>query len=216
MAKNELSVDDSRAEALRYDWCSGSLSLRLLSIKYQMQPDVIEMQAVKCGWGDRGSMATAIERSASRALIDRAVQSESGAVIDEARQLDAYGQLIAGVVESHRNDVNLGRSLARRLLDEIEAMTPVMAAYDDNAVRTLALALGEQAPTLRERLLSEVAMMTTEERVQHIRRRIVMLSELSGVQATYIALERETWGLNAVSKPGESGGIDDMIDDARR
>jgi hypothetical protein len=199
------------------------MGVRLLSIRYGLSREVIETLAADKHWGVHGSLRDQIDQSAMKATIDRAVSKAFGQVpeqdgsqlIDEQRQIDQYGQLVAGVIEEQRKDIKRGREFAGKLLERLEALEP--PEVDDNAIESMAAAVADTHPDVAEQLRTKVGVKTQDDEAKFLGRQIAMLGQLAGTQETYIGLEREAWGMGKSTDPNAqpgAGNVDALVDAA--
>lgn len=220
--------DDPRVlELLQKQWKAGVMSLRVLSIKFNVDATALTAFAMRSGWGDRGSLHAQIDEGATRAMMNRAVSTQDSVdafgsdsqkvarlepkVMNDEDLTEQYSQIVATVVESQRRGVNRGRLLTERLMSELEELQPVK--IDSNAVEGLAAAIKDTNPELAK-MLTAPSDNEAKERMNFTRSRIGMLRTLSESHARYIALERQAWGLDA-QKSVTPNSFDDIVDMAR-
>lgn len=213
-------MEPSAVLSLERDWKAGLLSLRILKIKYSLSEDMIKTLAAENEWGSRAALRDQIDRSAMRALIDRTVSdsdvspTRSGVLIDEQGQVDAYGQILAGVLQSHQRDIGRGRTLANEMMGELEALAPVRIDLD--AIGAMADAVEAEGNTqLAKSLRLDTDPHTIGQKMSNLQRRLGMLQTVSGIHATYIPLEREAWGMNRMEDENKES-YEELLDAVRR
>lgn len=213
-------------DALKKDWQTGLLSVRLLRIKYGLRDDAaVHTMAAQHGWGNRGERTkTAIEDAAERHLIDRTVAAaesaiardgrqeiaqEGGMLVDSSSQIDKFGQVLAHIVGGQRRTAYKGRSIVDKLMDELDSITP--PAIDELAIESMAAAVEATHPELAESLRKNPATLDQDTRMRFLGRRIGQLRNLSETAQRFIDIERQVWGLEKTVVPGMGDSMDDVL-----
>ncbi len=195
-------LPDEQLHALEKDWVSGTLSVRLLRIKHGLNDEAaVEDLAREHGWPPR-NLRDRIQEETQRALMDRAVSDANPgepSLIDDDEQVALYGQQVANVVESQRKAVNKGRVLADQMLDELAEIQP--PKVDENAIKTLAMAVQNHNPELAQHLREHIGPVSPAQKISFLSRRIGMLRTISEAHERYIGLERQAWGLEDDQAP---------------
>lgn len=210
-------MDPEILAAIERDWRSNRLNTRLLSIKHGMAEEKLVELAGRMGWGSRERIQDKIKDGTLHAMVEQHSASmetaEGGTLVDEDRQVSAYTKMVAGVLNQHQKGAARGRSLAERMLTELEEIQP--PKIDQEAIDSLAAVVAKTNPELAEHLRAHVGPVNPRDRLNFLGRRIGMLNALANTQRTYIEIERTTFGLDEQSN-GDGLSFDDVVDGARK
>lgn len=212
LKRNIEALSAERLRELEADWRSGLLTIAVLAAKYGLHRDALQRFAEKVGWR-RGDLRAAIDSAATSALVrraatdgDHACGAGTGLAPSDRETVARYGQIVAGVVESHQRDVARGRQHAAELARQLAWLTPVFV--DEEATGGLASVIADQNSDLASALCPRPKRPTKEE-LQLFRERAEILKSIATTQRIYIELERQALGLD---KPGaQEATYDDFL-----
>jgi hypothetical protein len=205
VANSKRKIEDLTPQALKElegEWRAGLLSLKVLALKYRLDPDELRAFARSTGW-DRGDLGSAIQGAATSALVQRAV----GAVTGDGLQPDAretvakYGQIVASVVEGQREDIARARRRVRKYIEELEELDG--PDIDESAISGLIDAIKDQNPELAALLSKKPKKLLPQDlHLVRLDRKAAILRNIVGSEKALIELQRQAWGLD---KQGEKG-----------
>lgn len=184
-------------ERIEQDYRSGLLSLREIASPYKVTEGAIRKRAKANGWVR--DLTAKIQAKADELVRKEEVRTEyaSGGVRvpeGEKATIDVGGQVLATVRLSQRKDIRRFRSLADKLLGELEAST-------DNA--ELFEQLGEMLR--KEDDKGADRMNDLYHKVISLPGRVDSLKKLSEVLRILIDKEREAYGMKAAGDSGTPG-----------
>lgn len=188
-AKDKVTPDWERIEA---DYRAGLLSVREIASANGVSHVAISKRAKRDGWErDLGAKIKAkADALVTKAEVTKEVTSEQ--LVTERRIVEANAQVIAEVRVTHRRDIARARSLAMKLLDELEVQTDNIGLLEQ-----LETALtGEDGPDGLLRVLQRVTSTSG---------RIDSAKKLAEAMKVLISMEREAYGIADAAK-GDSPG----------
>jgi hypothetical protein len=209
-------VDADVLRAIERDWKDGLLSPTLIRIKHGLgDSDAVVALAARHGWGDRKSIQAKIKDGTLREVVNQSAPKSDpgGSFVDEDQQMSAYNQMVAGVIRHHHQGLGRGRTLADRMLVELEEIQP--PEVDQGAIDSLANVVEKTNPELAAHLRAHIGPVNPKEKLAFLGKRIGMLRDLSQTQVTYIDAERTAYGLNEESNR-DGVQFDDVVDEAQR
>ena len=188
-AKDKATPDWERIEA---DYRAGLLSVREIASANGVSHVAISKRAKRDGWErDLGAKIKAkADALVTKAEVTKEVTSEQ--LVTERRIVEANAQVIAEVRVTHRRDIARARSLAMKLLDELEVQTDNIGLLEQLET---ALA-GEGGPDGLLRVLQRVTSTSG---------RIDSAKKLAEAMKVLISMEREAYGIADAAK-GDSPG----------
>lgn len=190
-AKDKTPPDWERIEA---DYRAGLLSVREIASANGVSHVAISKRAKRDGW--ERDLAAKIKAKAdalvTKAEVTKEVTSEQ--LVTERRIVDANAHVIAEVRVSHRRDIARARSLAMKLLDELEVQTDNIGLLEQLET---ALA-GEDGPDGLLRVLPRVTSTSG---------RIDSAKKLAEAMKVLITMEREAYGIADAGKGDGSGEV---------
>ena len=188
-ANDKVPPDWERIEA---DYRAGLLSVREIASANGVSHVAISKRAKRDGWErDLGAKIKAkADALVTKAEVTKEVTSEQ--LVTERRIVEANAQVIAEVRVTHRRDIARARSLAMKLLDELEVQTDNIGLLEQLET---ALA-GEDGPDGLLRVLQRVTSTSG---------RIDSAKKLAEAMKVLISMEREAYGIADAAK-GDSPG----------
>lgn len=209
-------MDADVLKAIKRDWEEGLLSPNLIRIKHGLSDaDAVLSLVARHGWGDRKSIQAKIKDGTLREVVNQSqIPSQSGgSFVDEDAQVSAYTQMVAGVIRHHHQGLGRGRTLADRMLAELEEIQPPVV--DQEAIDSLASVVEKTNPELAAHLRAHIGPTNPVQKLAFLGKRIGMLNVLSQTQVTYINAERTAYGLDDESNR-DGAQFDDVVDEAQR
>lgn len=182
-AKDKATPDWERIEA---DYRAGLLSVREIASANGVSHVAISKRAKRDGWErDLGAKIKAkADALVTKAEVTKEVTSEQ--LVTERRIVEANAQVIAEVRVTHRRDIARARSLAMKLLDELEVQTDNIGLLEQ-----LETALsGEDGPDGLLRVLQRV--ISTSGRIDSAKK-------LAEAMKVLISMEREAYGIAEIA-----------------
>lgn len=200
-----MAQPDKRAapdwERIEADYRAGLLSVREIAAANGVSHVAIGKRAKRDGWErdlDAKIKAKA-EALVTKAEVTKEVTSELA--VTERRIVEANAQVIAEVRVSHRRDIARARSLAMKLLDELEIQTDSV-----DLLEQLETALaGEDGPDGLTRVF---------QRVTSTAGRIDSAKKLAEAMKVLVSMEREAYGIVDAAKvehTGKDGGPVEVV-----
>lgn len=198
MTEEKKSIDWERIE---YDYRAGILSVREISEARGVSHTAVNKKSKQLGWERdlKAKIKAKADALVSKAEVSKEVSSRR--VATEKETVDSNAKLLADVRMGHRKDIGRFRSLANKMLDELEGVTDGQAE------------IKELIKTLKDGDLEDgEAMSTTLElaaRVSSLPSRSKVMKEMSDTLKTLISLERDAYDIVTASKlemTGENGG----------
>lgn len=188
-------------ERIEADYRAGLLSVREIAAANGVSHVAIGKRAKRDGWErdlDAKIKAKA-EALVTKAEVTKEVTSEQA--VTERRIVEANAQVIAEVRVSHRRDIARARSLAMKLLDELEVQTDSV-----DLLEQLETALaGEDGPDGLTRVF---------QRVTSTAGRIDSAKKLAEAMKVLVSMEREAYGIVDAAKvehTGKDGGPVEVV-----
>lgn len=183
-------------ERIEADYRAGLLSVREIAAANGVSHVAIGKRAKRDGW-ERDLDAKI--KAKAEALVTKEVTSEQA--VTERRIVEANAQVIAEVRVSHRRDIARARSLAMKLLDELEVQTDSV-----DLLEQLETALaGEDGPDGLTRVF---------QRVTSTAGRIDSAKKLAEAMKVLVSMEREAYGIVDAAKvehTGKDGGPVEVV-----
>lgn len=174
-------------ERIEADYRAGLLSVREIAAANGVSHVAIGKRAKRDGWErdlDAKIKAKA-DALVTKAEVTKEVTSEQA--VTERRIVEANAQVIAEVRVSHRRDIARARSLAMKLLDELEVQTDSV-----DLLEQLETALaGEDGPDGLTRVF---------QRVTSTAGRIDSAKKLAEAMKVLVSMEREAYGIVEAAK----------------
>lgn len=188
-------------ERIEADYRAGLLSVREIAAANGVSHVAIGKRAKRDGWErdlDAKIKAKA-DALVTKAEVTKEVTSEQA--VTERRIVEANAQVIAEVRVSHRRDIARARSLAMKLLDELEIQTDSV-----DLLEQLETALaGEDGPDGLTRVF---------QRVTSTAGRIDSAKKLAEAMKVLVSMEREAYGIVDAAKvehTGKDGGPVEVV-----
>ncbi len=189
MTEEKKPIDWERIE---YDYRAGILSVREISEARGVSHTAVNKKAKQLGWERdlKAKIKAKADALVSKAEVSKEVSSRR--VATEKETVDSNAKLLADVRMGHRKDISRFRSLANKMLDELEGVTDGQAE------------IKELIKTLKDGDLEDgEAMSTTLElaaRVSSLPSRSKVMKEISDTLKTLINLERDAYDIVTVAK----------------
>lgn len=189
MTEEKKPIDWERIE---YDYRAGILSVREISEARGVSHTAVNKKAKQLGWERdlKAKIKAKADALVSKAEVSKEVSSKR--VATEKETVDSNAKLLADVRMGHRKDISRFRSLANKMLDELEGVTDGQAE------------IKELIKTLKDGDLEDgEAMSTTLElaaRVSSLPSRSKVMKEISDTLKTLINLERDAYDIVTVAK----------------
>lgn len=182
MAQNKPAPDWERIEA---DYRAGLLSVREIAAAQGVSHVAIGKRAKRDGW--ERDLKAKIKAKADALVTKAAVTNEvtNERAVTERRIVEANAQVIAEIRTAHRRDIARARSLAMKLLDELEAQTDNTDLLDQLAE---ALAASED---------DTGALMRAFSRVTSTSGRIDSMKKLAESLKVLVGMEREAYDVGS-------------------
>lgn len=172
-------------EAIERDYRAGILSVREISSLHGCSHTMIGKRSKAEGWVR--DLKAKIKAKADALVAKREVAKEvaSKAVETERQIIDANAEAIVSIRMGHRTDIRRSRSLATKLLDELEGLT-------DN--RELFEQLGELMHSPDDKGMDRLNDLYRK--VVELPNRTKVMKELADTLRILIALERQAYNLD--------------------
>lgn len=196
MAQQEKSAapDWERIEA---DYRAGLLSVREIAASQGITEGAVRKRAKRDDWSR--DLQPKIKAKADDLVRKAEVRTP---VRTEREVVDANAQVIADVRVSHRKDIARARTLAMKLLDELEIQTDNIDLLEQ--IET-ALASGDDSPD---------GLMRVFQRVTSTSGRIDSAKKLAEAMKVLVSMEREAYGIVDAAKvehTGKDGGPVEVV-----
>lgn len=200
-------------EKIENDYRAGVLSQREIAAAHGVSHTAVQKRARRCGWERdlsgkiRAKADALVAKSEVAAKVAKA--SADGNSATDREVVEANAEAIAQVRLTHRRDIRRARTLAMRLLDELEAMGDTAPALRDLA-ELLAVETangGGSSADVKEaakrmELLDAVIALPT---------RTQTMKMLADTMTKLIGLEREAYSLaNAKDSDEPGSGLSDL------
>ncbi|MCA7976796.1 hypothetical protein LGM57_10735 [Burkholderia cepacia] len=203
MTESAEKPDWERIEA---EYRAGVLSLREIA---KLHPGVshvsIKRRADKEGW--TRDLAEKIQAKADDLVTKQAVTPEVTAkrAVTEREVIDANATRIAQVRGEHRADISRARSLAMKLLAEIEAQSADLELFE--RLGELVLESGDDEKS---------KLLEAYQRVLSTPSRVDFMRKFAEALKTLVGLEREAYGIKDAEKPDSGVKMVPVTDADRR
>ena len=173
-------------ERIELDYRAGVKTLRQIAEENDVTHGAINKRAKRDGW-ERDLSAKIVAKAeslVSKAEVSKQVSKE--ALVTERAVIEANAQAIADVILSHRKDIQRNRSLAGKMLSELEAQT-----NDPELFEQLAELMAEPDQSGVDKL------NMLYRKVLSLPSRIDSAKKLAETMRVMVALEREAFGVGA-------------------
>ena len=173
-------------ERIELDYRAGVKTLRQIAEENDVTHGAINKRAKRDGW-ERDLSAKIVAKAeslVSKAEVSKQVSIE--ALVTERAVIEANAQAIADVILSHRKDIQRNRSLAGKMLSELEAQT-----NDPELFEQLAELMAEPDQSGVDKL------NILYRKVLSLPSRIDSAKKLAETMRVMVALEREAFGVGA-------------------
>mgnify|MGYP003605038336 CR=1 FL=1 len=173
-------------ERIELDYRAGVKTLRQIAEENDVTHGAINKRAKRDGW-ERDLSAKIVAKAeslVSKAEVSKQVSKE--ALVTERAVIEANAQAIADVILSHRKDIQRNRSLAGKMLSELEAQT-----NDPELFEQLAELMAEPDQSGVDKL------NILYRKVLSLPSRIDSAKKLAETMRVMVALEREAFGVGA-------------------
>ena len=176
-------------ERIELDYRAGVKTLRQIAEENDVTHGAINKRAKRDGW-ERDLSAKIVAKAeslVSKAEVSKQVSKE--AWVTERAVIEANAQAIADVILSHRKDIQRNRSLAGKMLSELEAQT-----NDPELFEQLAELMAEPDQSGVDKL------NMLYRKVLSLPSRIDSAKKLAETMRVMVALEREAFGVESPAK----------------
>ncbi len=192
-APKRPAADWERIETL---YRAGAASVREIAAEAGVSHTAINNRAKREEWGRdlQAKIRAKADAKVSKAMVSTEVSTETK--LTEAVVVEVEAQVQARIRLTHRTDVAKGRTLAMKLLAELEHQTENVDLYDD--LFDLVHETTPDEDSGRDRLTK---LRQAYERALSLSGRTKTMKDLADTLRVLIALEREAFGLDA-----EGGG----------
>lgn len=197
MARKRKEVD---RDALELEYRAGLLSLRVLGSKYGLAASRITQIAEEEGWlRDLSAKIQAkTESKLNRSLLNNNLNAEKR--ISERQEIDGVAQARTEIVIAHRKDIQRSRSLAMRMLEELEQTTDNNDLFRE--LGKLLHAPDEKGNDRRNELYRKVIDMPM---------RIDGVKKLAETLKVLVGLERQAFGLKDGDDDTNKSSYEDLL-----
>lgn len=197
MARKRKEVD---RDALELEYRAGLLSLRVLGSKYGLAASRITQIAEEEGWlRDLSAKIQAkTESKLNRSLLNNNLNAEKR--ISERQEIDGVAQARTEIVIAHRKDIQRSRSLAMRMLEELEQTTDNNDLFRE--LGELLHAPDEKGNDRRNELYRKVIDMPM---------RIDGVKKLAETLKVLVGLERQAFGLKDGDDDTNKSSYEDLL-----
>lgn len=173
-------------ERIELDYRAGVKTLRQIAEENDVTHGAINKRAKRDGW-ERDLSAKIVAKAeslVSKAEVSKQVSKE--ALVTERAVIEANAQAIADVILSHRKDIQRNRSLAGKMLSELEAQTNDPELFEQ---------LAELMADPDQSGVDKLNMLYRK--VLSLPSRIDSAKKLAETMRVMVALEREAFGVGA-------------------
>lgn len=186
-------------ETIGIHYRAGIRSLRDIGTEFEVSDAAILKAAKREGWTRdlKARIQAKAEAKVSAALVSESVSALTKAT--ERQTVEVNAEAVARVRLAHRADIQKGRALVAKLLDELMGVTDQPDLIE---AMTLAVAQTSDEPAKREQKLREVL-----ERVISIPGRVGAVKGLAEAMKNLVSLEREAWGIDDNKPPKEKDAM---------
>lgn len=175
-------------ERIELDYRAGVKTLRQIAEENDVTHGAINKRAKRDGW-ERDLSAKIVAKAeslVSKAEVSKQVSKE--ALVTERAVIEANAQAIADVILSHRKDIQRNRSLAGKMLSELEAQTNDPELFEQ---------LAELMADPDQSGVDKLNMLYRK--VLSLPSRIDSAKKLAETMRVMVALEREAFGVGVES-----------------
>ena len=185
MGKRVVAARTIDWERIELDYRAGVKTLRQIADENSVTHGAVNKRAKRDGWERDLSAKIAAKADAlvSKAEVSKQVSKE--ALVTERAVIEANAQAIADVILSHRKDIQRNRSLAGKMLSELEAQTDDPEMFEQLAEL---MATPDQSGVDKLNILYR--------KVLSLPSRIDSAKKLAETLRVMIALEREAFGVD--------------------
>lgn len=183
--KKTASPDWERVEL---EYRAGLLSLREIAANHGVSHVAIAKKAKKENWErDLGrKIAAKAEALVNKALVNKVVTAEK--LVTETRLVEASAQVIADIRIGHRTDIARARTLAMKLLSELEVQTDNIDLIE------------QMEKAMAGAKVSSTGMMQAFQRITSTSGRIDSAKKLAEAMRVLVTMEREAYGIAEPTK----------------
>lgn len=189
------------------DYRAGIKSLRQIGSDHGVTEGAIRKRAKKEDW--ERDLAEKIRAKADALVRKEAVRNEVREThrVPESEIIEAGANLIATVQLSQRQDIQRSRSLAMRLLGELEQVSD----HGDTLEAMADMLLDPADPDDKAAQMRRQRMMDSLNKAISMNGRVDNMKKLADTLKTLIGLEREAFGIGEDGNKGR--GYEDLLDD---
>lgn len=199
-----VATKDIDWEGIERDYRAGLLSVREIAVAYGVSHVAIGKRAKKHSWVRdlNAKIQAKAEAMVTKATVTGSVTAEE--LVTERQIIEANAQRIAEIRSAHRTDIAKARSLAAKLLAELDHQTSNQEVYEGLAELLIDVEGedgGSEASKNRQRRRLEAF-----QRALSLGDRVDTMKKLAETLRALVGLEREAYGLEAQAEkpPGET------------
>lgn len=181
-------------ETIERDYRAGVKSLRVMAAEHGVSNAAIHQRSTKKGWSRDLSAKI---RANAKDLVSKSVVStevSSANQIAEKDVIEANSEMISGIILAHRRDIQRTRSLAMRLLTELEQQTDGRSLIDQ--LRLMILDQEGKKAQDRDALIR---------RMLSLGNRSSTMKTLADTLRGLVTMEREAFGIKGDAKEDDEG-----------
>lgn len=188
--KSSLTTSQIDWPAVERDYCAGVMSLREMASLHGVAHSAIDKRAKRDGWTRdlKARIQAKAQDMVNKQLVNRTVNA-----FTEVQIVESNATVIAGIQITQRKDIGRSRTLAMRLLEELESQTA--------QVPELAM-LGELMRSPDERGMDKLNDLY--QKIISLPGRTKTMKDLGDTLKTLIGLEREAYNIG--TSPAEELG----------
>jgi hypothetical protein len=186
-------------EKLALDYRAGIKSLRMLATEYGFSAPRITQIAKEEGW--TRDLSERI-REASAAKLNRSILNEklnAKTPIAECEGVEAYVEMQAGIVQSHRNHITCSRSIMTAFIEELDSITRSRALFER---------LGERMRSEDDKSADKLNKLYRK--IVSLPSRVDTIKKLVDSLKPLVALEHEVFGIDGNKTPRKT--LDEALD----
>jgi hypothetical protein len=191
-------------ELIELDYRAGVKSIRQIGSEFGVSDTAIRKRAKKKGWvRDLSAKIKAQAESKVRSVAVKTVRDVGSRELTPTEHdiVEANADMQAGLILSHREDIQRHRDLSRQLLDEL------IAQMVGPELRPTLEALAKHANPDEEMI--DKALKAVEKVISHPSR-VDTAKKMAETLKTLVALEREAFGIDGKRTAGQT--LDDFLD----
>mgnify|MGYP003442100569 FL=1 len=191
-------------ERIESDYRAGVLSLREIAAPFKVTEGAIRKRAKRDGWERdlNAKIHARAEALVRKAEVRSAVRNSPESVLSDRVIIEANAERIAQVKGEHRANAGRTRDLALSMLTELEAMTAEPGTFE--RLREILAGDPESEGMVK-------AMEDAFRRATGLPGRINSLKTLAEALRIAVALERESYGMDAAIEPGKTGVVQGAV-----